>query len=497
VTDPAVPDLPSIERTEIDGVPVLWAPIDGPRMATLIFRVGRADEAPHQSGISHLVEHLALSTLGHRDYSRNGFVSAIETQMYAAGTDAQLTDFLQSVVANLRSLPFERVPMERRILSQEADSKGVPSGAYLAWHRYGNTTYGLAGVPELGLTWLGADPIDRWVKSCFTRGNVALTLTGPPPPGLSLDLPDGDPRPFPKPVALPGITFPARADLGWDAVGVTWVTPRSAAALTTIGIVERRIRRQLRYERGLIYDVSAHHQSFGDADLHVSIGMDCQRDNGATIASAILAILDDLSATGPSVEEVQLETTDWLSSVTQSAGLRNMLDWIGLLNITGRGPGSMAELVDETLAVTPVDVMASARRALDTALLVAPPGAYDHRLTWWSMSERKVIDGRLIRPAGWKFGLGDRPYALVVGPAGVSRWWAGDVSSTVRYDECVAIHHLPGHARELWSVDGSRLVVQPSEWRGGDKLIKEIDAAVPREIVACGNHGIGGLVVHS
>jgi hypothetical protein len=32
-----------IERAEIDGVPLFWTSIDGPRTAALTFRVGRAD----------------------------------------------------------------------------------------------------------------------------------------------------------------------------------------------------------------------------------------------------------------------------------------------------------------------------------------------------------------------------------------------------------------------------------------------------------------------
>ena len=41
-----VPDLsvPDPTRTEVDGVPVLWSPVDGPMVGALMFRTGLCDE---------------------------------------------------------------------------------------------------------------------------------------------------------------------------------------------------------------------------------------------------------------------------------------------------------------------------------------------------------------------------------------------------------------------------------------------------------------------
>ena len=48
-----------IHQTEVDGIPCLWADLPGELGATLIFRVGMADESLVTRGITHLVEHLA------------------------------------------------------------------------------------------------------------------------------------------------------------------------------------------------------------------------------------------------------------------------------------------------------------------------------------------------------------------------------------------------------------------------------------------------------
>src|SRR2546423_15677274 len=68
-----------ITRTEIDGVPVFSAPADGPLRAALLFRVGKAAETLANNGITHLVEHLALTAVGQQHYQSNGFVEGLLT----------------------------------------------------------------------------------------------------------------------------------------------------------------------------------------------------------------------------------------------------------------------------------------------------------------------------------------------------------------------------------------------------------------------------------
>ena len=78
--------LPTLERAEIDGIPVVWSDTTGgPFVAALAFRVGRTDEPLPQAGISHIVEHLALSRLGMQEYDHNGFVDATRTVFHSVG----------------------------------------------------------------------------------------------------------------------------------------------------------------------------------------------------------------------------------------------------------------------------------------------------------------------------------------------------------------------------------------------------------------------------
>jgi predicted Zn-dependent peptidase len=68
-----------IVRTELDGLPVIWADVPGHFTGALAFRVGRSDETLATGGLSHLVEHLALPTDRRRSVDFNGSVDGIET----------------------------------------------------------------------------------------------------------------------------------------------------------------------------------------------------------------------------------------------------------------------------------------------------------------------------------------------------------------------------------------------------------------------------------
>ncbi len=72
-------------RTVLDGVPTYYAAIDGPFTATLAFRVGRADETLLRSGLTHLIEHLAMPIDDAHALEANATVEPSLTVFYATG----------------------------------------------------------------------------------------------------------------------------------------------------------------------------------------------------------------------------------------------------------------------------------------------------------------------------------------------------------------------------------------------------------------------------
>jgi predicted Zn-dependent peptidase len=482
-----------IERTEVDGVPVFWSEVPGPRVGSLMFRVGRADEPAPKLGITHLVEHLALAPLTQQPYDHNGFVASIRTVFHARGTDDELVAYMASVCASLRALPTERILMERRILIQEANNRSSGSSGMSRWYRYGHTTFGLLGAYEIGLSWLGPEPVQAWADEWFTRENAAVWWSGRPPDTLRLDLAPGRRRPPPEARLVAGVSLPSRTDAGGNGVSAGFLARRSAATRITQITLERRVRQDLRFERGLIYDVGSDYDAVSATDAHAMIGMDCQRDDATTVASAVIGVLDSLAASGATAEEITREADDFAEGASEAGGRMGFLDATAHDHLLGRERETPATVVAEYRSVTPADTSAAAQHALETLLLHAPPGPYDERMTPYPIHSPAAVTGRTLRPTGWLVGPKARKDRLVVGPDGVT--WVGPTGlpNTVRYDECVAVRHWEGPIRELWGADGFRVVVSPHEFRGTERAIQEIDAALAPELVACDEHGIGAL----
>src|SRR5215469_1023455 len=96
---------PELFPGEIDGVPVFWSDVGGPVSAGLLFRVGWSDEALSGRGLTHLVEHLALTHLGvDTPYVRNGFTEPATTRFVMSGTPEQAVEFLHGVCRALTDL---------------------------------------------------------------------------------------------------------------------------------------------------------------------------------------------------------------------------------------------------------------------------------------------------------------------------------------------------------------------------------------------------------
>ena len=127
-----------IQRTERAGIPVHWVDLPGPFVAALAFRVGVADERLPQRGITHLVEHVALSTLGRREHPFNGCVDATTTVFGAEGERDEVLEFLRLVAGALRELPEASFEIERRVLRAEAEGHDPGVVGRLLDHRFGS-----------------------------------------------------------------------------------------------------------------------------------------------------------------------------------------------------------------------------------------------------------------------------------------------------------------------------------------------------------------------
>ncbi len=118
--------IPVVDAGSVDGVTVLRSvSVTGRNAAALVFRVGRFDEALPVAGITHLIEHLTLSTRHKASYQFNAEVNGRFTAFFMESADpADTADFITTVCQGLAA--DYRHGLERRNASS---GRRRPAGA--------------------------------------------------------------------------------------------------------------------------------------------------------------------------------------------------------------------------------------------------------------------------------------------------------------------------------------------------------------------------------
>lgn len=478
----AVPLMPNIVRTEVDGVPTLWSPAPGPLTAALVFRIGRADERPADGGITHLVEHLAMAPLGQPRYDHNAFVEGNRTAFFASGTPDEVTGFLDVVTRALHELPLDRLTMEREVLRREGDSR---EGSIVDTHRhirFGLAGHGLIGEPEFGLMTLEASRIDGWSKFGFTRGNAALWVTGEPPTSLRLHLADGDRRAPPAPTRIADVVLPSHLGGGVPGVGFGFLPPRRLGAGTFMSILHRRLRQRLRMEQGLVYEVMTSYEPL-DADWAVAlVGTDCAPDQVDTVSDVAFVELEALvrgEATDEELADELAHLERGLNDPTAVGGLLDMMVSDELLGMPARSP---EERHEEQARTSAADVGERATEARSSTILMADTDRHPEDFTPYPTSSSHAVSGREVKPLLSVLGLGRRQ-RLTIGDDGVTLRASDGVLTTIRYADCVLLERPAEDEIVLWDSDGDRIYIPGIFWRGGAAVLAEIMAALPDDIV--------------
>ncbi|MEV4257808.1 hypothetical protein AB0J52_32000, partial [Spirillospora sp. NPDC049652] len=371
----AAPEKPGVTRTDIDGVPVFWSPGDGSgayRVA-LMFRTGRADEPLALSGVTHLVEHLALHGLGRDDRHYNGSVDALTTVFQTHGTSDEVAAFLGGVCEALRDLPLDRLDDEKRIVRTEEEQRGAGITETLARWRHGPSGLGLSGYPEVGVPGLTGEDVASWTAARFTRGNAALAVVGgPPPEGLSLPLPDGPRMPVPEANDLTG---GGRSFFNASLRGVAFsgVVPLGPATGVYRGLLLSRLHRALRLDRALSYTPQVEIEHTGPDTGEIIAFADGLEEVLPQLLQAFLAELDALAEGRIDAADVARVIEEHRAAQAGTDGGGRVGVWClrELLGIPQDGP---AEVGERLAAVTAEDVAEVARTAMDSALLMLPHG---------------------------------------------------------------------------------------------------------------------------
>ncbi|MFD7306999.1 hypothetical protein [Promicromonospora sp. NPDC059942] len=478
LTLPDLADFPGVTATEVDGVPVLLAPREGNVGAGIVFRVGSADETLALSGITHLIEHLALRTQVLSEAHLNGQTRSDVTLFHVAGTAGDVVSYLNDVCASLRDLPLDRVETEKDILRSEGDGRNPGVAGRLRLNRHGARDHGLVGYGERGLDRITADEVRAWAATWFTRENAVAWITADAvPEGLDLTLPSG--RRMPPP-AVSDVLHGTPAYLGGlrDGVALDALVTRGAAADVATHVIREVLHRDLRRDADIATTTDVSHDPLDADRARLSVLVQAEGRPDAAVGGLADALNglrfhvahDDLAAAQAAAAEELAELA--------AAAAADLLPPLAYRTVTGRpleGPARIAARVEQ---VTADDVRGIARELWGSALWYGP-GALD----WagivpapeWS---RGTIHGRTFP----RIDAPDVSLVLAVDGVGLITP-SGTV--VVRFASCVLLETVPDGARALTGADGFRVQIEPTLYEGlsAEDVAEHVDARVPADVV--------------
>lgn len=465
----------------------MWADSEGPTTATLVFRVGWADEPLARRGLTHLVEHLALAGVAaDRPYACNGHTAQNLTRFAMTGTPEQATDFLQRVTGALSNLPLDRLDHELQVLRAEEHARPAGVSAVLLARRFGATGYGTAAYPQLGLNRVDPEVVAGWRDRWFTAGNAVLWISTPPSQSLRFDLPRGSLQPFPEARPLP-MAFPAIAHASTAALAIGMVGERAHETVLSAAILDRRLQLTLGHQLGLSYAAGASYERLDRALAHVLLTADYVPGRAVDAAQAMAAVLREVAERGPADDELASAQATIRSAPSPLDGRRALLAELDrasedrLAGLDALGGDDHAQLL---AAITSQQVTSSVDRLAWSAIMLAPPGVspsaiHFHAYPDWStdMVAGRTIGRRIVATGGAAPGA-----RLIVGDEGISLVDSLGRAATVRFSRCAAALWWADGRRQLIGEDGVGLTVLPQEWEFADQLVRTIQEGIPADL---------------
>jgi zinc protease len=468
-----------MHQTEIDGVPTVWMAVPGPLRAALTVRVGCADETFLTAGISHLLEHLALFGLGRPGDHSNGFVDQTRTVFTVEGDDSEICGFLGALTRQLADPPVQRLDDERGVIDAEHGRRGLgPADSQLIW-RYGAASYGLAGMEQLGVRRVSGADLGEWSRRFATRANSVLWISGPPPAGLRLHLPDGHAQPAPD---------PRRSILPWspawftgpdDRVILDALVTRSWAASALSELLRGRLVDELRTRRAVAYSPDTAYLRLTRDTARLIASTDLVAGRQSEGVRPMLNMLEKLGSQADSAHAVQPgELEAWVAR--QRRGALDPQQGLGQLDaaawdiLHGDPVQDHRQWLHEVAQVSGEQVAAVAREACETLLAQIPQGLAPLEEKWQAApsSQQPRFTGREY-PSLHR----DRrpPSSIRLGAEGITIL-AGEDHLSVARDSTVAVLRWSDGRRVLVGADGIRLQVEPTLWRDGAELVAQVDA---------------------
>jgi hypothetical protein len=476
VTIPAL--LPDAQFDIVDGVPAFWAESSGPMHAALVFRVGFADEALPQHGVTHLLEHLALVGLGQQAYAFNAQVEETRTTFWCSGSPEQVSAHLAAVTAALASPPLERLAAEQRILRVEAEGRSRTTADLLRFWRYGAQGPALHGYDEFALRVHDPEVVRAWAARAFTKGNAALWITGTPPDDLRLHLPEGERLPQPS-WADPGVPLPCHVTANTDGLAFSMLVPRAMASGALEFVLQRRLMQRLRYQDAVSYGVRTERRAVNDALNELFVFVDGLPESQPDVERGLLDVVAELRRSGAGDQDL----ADWRAGQLQTLGTPEALP--GLLNqmvtdyLYSAPVRQSTNLRFEAEQVSAADVNSALEQGLTTAIYCVPRGS-----AVVATAIQPAPDWSTTAVTGNRFApVSDQRGAAVVGQDGMSIVFDAERRVTINWAACAAALLWDDGSLELYGLDGVRIELLPHDWRDFAALRAAVVTRIPSAAV--------------
>jgi hypothetical protein len=469
-----------------DSVPVFWIPPSSQLTGVLMFRAGRADESLLTGGLTHLVEHLALYTMERRQpYQFNGMVDGVRTFFFVTGSPEEVASFMNRLCEAIANLPLERIEAESRVLLAEAMGRisGPVEDSLL--FRFGTTAHGQLALREYGLFAPDKAKVASWAAERFTAENAVACFSGPVPAGVSFAaLPHGRRIPCPESFPIARLRTPAYLSYKPGGIVVSFVTERDARIGIPWQIAVTRLEELLRFRQGLTYSVQSAAQIVSAGRLHSSILIRCLDEHAPAVRDGLLEVLGSLAREGPTPDEMSRLRETFARSGTEPGASARYLDLVCMNELVGYPVKSWGTLLEDFQALSPDLVAESARSALETAMLMLPPGCPappDLFLPYpWSET---TVKGARFRSADQRFPWSKKGRELIAGTEGVSLVYPRGEALTVKYDSCSGVILHPGGDLLVFGKDAVLLWIKPADWRSGRRACEEIVRSTPGELL--------------
>jgi hypothetical protein len=268
-------------------------------------------------------------------------------------------------------------------------------------------------------------------------------------------------------------------------VAASAVVPRVSAATLFNMIAARRMRERLRFEGAVSYAPSVSYEPLDAGTAHLVFHADSGKERRAELVDAFCEFFERLrdiddAEVGRARTELLDQWTGPLAPPIEDQALaevqRAAMDWI-----FGRDYEPTELLAAEATSVTAAEVGAFAREVQKAVLFALPAGAKLRPLMGKPAppSTARVVEGRKILS-------NDAPVnseRLVHGTDGVTLQQSNGAHVTVRYAELGAALWYEDGCVTLIGADAASIAVEPTLWRDGPRICREIRERVPEHLL--------------